>query len=462
MNPLANRRLAHPSRGEGLDWMRVFENLANAGRYVAGHPAPCGVPAPVSDAVATPPGISFSRTGARTTGVVLVLALFALIILVAKSPHRLLYDEPFFAQYVALLQSYGFTAKFLRALDGGPGPLCAVVQAAFAPLSHLRPVAMRFVNLSLLVVVALVLTACCEGRKSVRWLTGFSVLIVPMSWVLGGMALSEMSAMLFVTLSLYFQFRGIEAIEGTAAPAWFLAGGVCLGIAVWGRQPYVLLAGVPILIAFGEKKLRAAAALFAIAAAAVAAPLFVIWRGLLSPSYHAIHSGISPVNGLISFGYAGFCFFILTPRHKWLPLKAVVPIIVAAAALNAVSRAFVIYPADTELKRLFPSFLVPVFGYLVGSLVLSIGVLFLAGLLRMMWNARGDARQLTVYAGLFCICVAPMADTHQYSSRYTAMSLPFLILAAHPWRRWTLDGAFTAALGCGIGFASLYGYFFLR
>jgi hypothetical protein len=74
-----------------------------------------------------------------------------MVILVAKSPDRLLYDEPYFAHYPSMLQTYGFTPKFLRALDAAPGPLSAVVQVTLQPLTHLRPVAMRFVNVFLLV-----------------------------------------------------------------------------------------------------------------------------------------------------------------------------------------------------------------------------------------------------------------------------------------------------------------------
>ena len=36
------------------------------------------------------------------------------------------------------------------------------------------------------------------------WATPLLVLVVPMTWVLSGMALTEAPALLFVTLSLYF------------------------------------------------------------------------------------------------------------------------------------------------------------------------------------------------------------------------------------------------------------------
>jgi hypothetical protein len=50
-----------------------------------------------------------------------------------------------------------------------------------------------------------------------------------MTWVVAGMALSEMSAMVFVTLSLYLQLRGLGALEqGRPVLVWFLASSPCL------------------------------------------------------------------------------------------------------------------------------------------------------------------------------------------------------------------------------------------
>jgi hypothetical protein len=77
----------------------------------------------------------------------------------------------------------------------------------------------------------------------------------------------------------------------------------------------------------------------------------------------------------------------------------------------------------------------------------------------MIWLDRKDLSRVTITAGLLCIAIAPMFDTFQYSSRYTAMSLPYLIMAAQAWRRSRLETPITAALGCVLGFLSLLGYF---
>ena len=144
----------------------------------------------------------------RVTGGVLFVAFLSMVTLVATSPNRFLYDEPYFANYVSLLHQYRFTPRLLNSLNAAPGPLSAVVQVIFEPLTQRRPVAMRLVNVFSLIMLTLVLVMWLKREGNDYWVAGCSVLVVPMTWVVAGMALSEMSAMVFVTLSLYLQLEG--------------------------------------------------------------------------------------------------------------------------------------------------------------------------------------------------------------------------------------------------------------
>jgi hypothetical protein len=402
-----------------------------------------------------------SQIARRVTGGLLVLAFLALVMLVATSPHRFLYDEPFFANYVPLLHQYGLTTEFMNSLTGTVGPLYAFVHLVFEPFTQLQPVRMRLVNVLLLVTVAWMLAAWLKRQKGSDYgVAGCSVLVVPMTWVLAGMALSEMPALVFVTLSLYLQLRGLESLErGRPVLVWFVASAVFLGIAVWGRQPYLLLSGVPVLAALQDRRLRIPALIFVGAVMALAIPLFIIWKGLVPPSHHHVQQGLSPTHGLISLGYTGICFLLLAPRFKWLPLKVSIGLVMLTVAANASLGAFVLYPVRSVVDRYLPPSAVSAYGSLCGSLFLSCGVVFLVTLLRIIWGGREDLIRVTVNAGLLCVAASPTFVAHQYSSRYTAMSLPYLILAAQPWRDWGLKTVITASVGCGVGFLSLLGYF---
>lgn len=402
-----------------------------------------------------------NQVATRVTGGLLVVAFLALLMLVATSPHRFLYDEPYFANYIPLLHQYGLTAKFMNSLTGTVGPLYAFVHVAFEPLTNLQPVRMRLVNVFLLVVVAGILASWLKRQKCSDYgVAGCSVLVVPMTWVLAGLALSEMPALVFVTLSLYLQLRGLESLEqGRHVLGWFFASAIFLGIAVWGRQPYLLLSGVPVLVALRERRLRITVLIFAGTVMALAIPLFIIWKGLVPPSHYVVQQGLSLTHGLLSLGYTGICFLLLAPRSRWLPVKALIGLVVLTAAANASLDAFVLFPLWSVVDRYLPDSAVSAYGNLCGSLFLSCGVVFLVLLLRIIWEGRKELRLVTVNAGLLCVAVSPIFIAHKYSSRYTAMSLPYLILAAQPWREWRLKTVITAVVGCGVGFISLFGYF---
>ena len=130
----------------------------------------------------------------------MLFAAFAvLVVLVATSHGHFVYDEAPFVEYVSLLHRYGFTTEFLSALTGTVGPLYAFVHAAFEPLTGLRPVGMRLVNVLLLAAVFGLLALWLTRRRAADWAaSAVSVLAIWMTWVMAGMALSEMPALLLV------------------------------------------------------------------------------------------------------------------------------------------------------------------------------------------------------------------------------------------------------------------------
>lgn len=407
-----------------------------------------------------------SKSALTATGVVLLVAVLALVLLVATSPPTFVYDEADYASNVPLLHQYGFTLHFMNSMIGAAGPLYAFVHFVFEPLTALHPVRMRFANLLLFAALAGILVACLKRQNwpDHPWLSAGSVLVVPMAWVLGGLALTEMPAVVFVALSLYLQLRGLEALEqGRPVTGWFAASAVCLGIAVWGRQPYLLLSGVPVLLALLDRRLRVPAVVFVAVVLAAAITLFVIWKGLVPPSNQAAQQrGLALTNGFISLAYAGICFLLLAPRTRWLPTTTSIGLVVATVGANAWLGLVVLYPIRSVADRYLSAALMPAYGILCGSALLSVGVVFLVWFLRVSWQGRNDLRQVTINAGLWCVVLTPAFIGHQYSSRYTAMALPYLVLASHPWREWRWKTAATAATGCGLGFVSLFSYLFLQ
>src|SRR5882757_8993048 len=333
------------------------------------------------------------RTAVRVTAWLLSAAFVALVVVVAISPDHFVYDEPPFVEYVALLHKYGFTAEFLNALTGTVGPLYAVIHAAFEPLSGLRPIGMRLINVLLLAAVVGLLALWLRHRHVPDWaVSAASVLAVPMTWVMAGMALSEMPALLLVALSLCLQLRGLEAL-GRPAPVmgWFALSAVSLGAAVWGRQPYLLLVGVPILTAMLERRLRVAALLFVAIVLAIALPLFVVWHGLVPPSHQErVQQGLAPVNAILSFGYTGLCFFLLAPRTRWISAAGLAVLVVAAVVANGLFGMISIAPLRTMVERHLSAGFAAAYGNFCGSMFLACGAAFVVWLIRSTWERRDD------------------------------------------------------------------------
>lgn len=400
------------------------------------------------------------QTAIKAAGAVLLVAFLGLVTMVVTSPGHFLHDEPEYMNYVPLLRQHGLTEAFLDSLTGAAGPLYAFVQLAFAPLTNLRPVGMRLVNVALLVVVAGILAVWLKQQNYRDYLVAaFSILIVPMTWVMAGMTLTELPAMVFATLSLYLLLKGAEALEQERPVLrWFVASGVCLAVAVWGRQPYLLLAGVPVVMAVLDRRLRIAALVSAAIVVASAIPLVVAWDGLVPPNDGA-DEGLSLLHGIISLGYIGICFLLLVPRLQWLSRKSFIVAAVILAALNVWFGVIVYAPLESLADEFLSDPGMSAYGLAGGSLMLICGIAFLAWILGTTWRDRGDLKKVAINVSLLCIVLWPAFVANFYASRYTAMALPYLILAVQPWRRWGWATTAATIIGCGLGFVSLHEYY---
>ena len=209
-----------------------------------------------------------------------------------------------------------------------------------------------------------------------------------------------------------------------------------------------------------EPRLRFAALLFVAIVLAIAFPLFAVWHGLVPPSHQErVQQGLAPINAILSLGYTGLCFFLLAPKTRWSSTTGLAVLVVAAFVANALFGLIAIAPLRTIVERHLSAGFAAAYGNLCGSMFLACGVVFIIWLIRSTWERRDDLQAVALNAGLLCIALSPIFIGHQYSSRYTAMSLPYLILAAEPWRNWQMTNVVTTVIGVLVGAMSLMGYF---
>ncbi len=393
----------------------------------------------------------------------LLLAFVGLVTVVVSSPGFFVYEEPFStADYLTVFHDHGLSRDFLTSLPGTYGPLNTFVQLAFEPLTSLSPVRMRLENVLLLVVVGVILYfASARDDVAGRLFTAGSVLVVPTTWVLAGMALSEMPALVFAALSLFLLCRGLQALgDKRSVLLWFLASAVSLGVAAWGRQPYILLAGVPPVLALMDVRLRTAAALYMCVVLAMVLPLFVIWGGLTPPDFQLVRHAPSLYNSFLLLGYAGFALALLAPALLWRHRRFLLVLFAVIALMNAVLDIWSEYPLRTAAERLLPSSVFYVYGGLCAALVLTSGIAVLAFVGHSIWQAGSDTRLVAANLSLLFMCIWPSFMDANFSSRYMEMGLPYLVLAVEPLRqRWDSFMLTATLAGSATGAISLLGYF---
>ncbi len=398
---------------------------------------------------------------AHLTGAVLILALLSLIGLVLASPPILFFDEPAYAQYARLLRQHGPTAQFLTALPGSAGPLHAFVQILFEPITGSAAIGTRLVNVFLLTLLIAALAGILRRRSATYpWISAASVLMLPAVWVIAGLALTEIPAILVATISLALLLRGLEALEHNQPQLlWFAASAITLAIAAWGRQPYILLAGIPLFLAFLDRRLRVAAIVYLAITLTLTLPLFLLWNGLTPPHDRTYYQKwLAPSHALLSFGYTGLWFYFLAPGYGWMPRKHLLILSVPIAIANFLTGAIALYPFWGLLAPHLPDAANYAYGTGCGTVILTFGATFLVRLLTYLREIRHNLPLASINAGLLFLVASPALIPYQYSARYTAIALPFLILSVEPSRDWSWRTVAAAALGCALGYMSLAGY----
>ena len=243
--------------------------------------------------------------------------------------------------------------------------------------------------------------------------------------------------MVFVAGSTLFLFRAIDPRASSQSSLWrpLIVSSILLGSASWGRQPYALLCAVPFLIVLQDRKYLVPALVYTSVVTTFLLPLLLIWQGLVPPSMQRTFQGLSFQHLVLSLGYGAVCFFLLAPRFfiervAWPHFL----FLVATVVINLQWRLVFIAPMDTAAQRVIPHDLFAHYATFCGGLLIGVGVIFAGYVTSALWEERHSSHRLIAYSGLLICCVSPVFVAGQYSSRYTAMALPYLLLAAGPWR----------------------------
>lgn len=401
----------------------------------------------------------------------LAVGFISLIFLIFFKNRHQCNDEIPYLTNVSLLHRYGLGKEFLVRLEGSAGPLYSIVHYIFEPITHLQPPGIRLVNILFLGGTISFLALILRRLNAVHWTFALYILAIPKMYVLTGLAFTEMPAIFFYTVSifcllkaadnnLFFSTRIINA----------LIAGVCLSLAILGRQPFLLsLLALPVLFLKNWSK-QSLLVLAVIAITALALPVYVLlqWDGWMPPGDRQYYPDVEgqlnlrPDFLILCLFYVAAAFMIIAPHFFKVKNKKELTFVLIAAGvaglLNFVFN-FISYLPVANLLGKMPSNLVEPASLFFGWIFICVSLYFLYKLFQALINNNSNLPLVFFIASLVLICFASMRITWGFSSRYSMHVAPLIILIASLYFKNHRFNLLLIAAGIIIGLFSLYSYY---
>jgi hypothetical protein len=365
-----------------------------------------------------------------------LLGALLLVSMICFSPNRLIYDESHPLVTLSAAEKHGWKQAFKETISAS-GPLEPFVQGTLKPITGLKPVPMRIINLAFCGgLLWLLFRIARTMRLPHAEIYAFAPLCLPPFWPPAGMALTEMPFLFFLfssCLVVVAYLGSNEACSAGKAARYGCLAGLLLGVACLGRQIGLVAVG-GLLVASVARKQDRLFALAAIVALLVAAGwLFLMWGGLVPPSVASIHTGSLRFNlAALGLGYLGVISLIAAPRFlmessRWaLTMTGVVFVLCSFKPLAE------FFPAKGIAERFFPSSLWPLYQSLSGAFMTGFAFLVLWRLVQLLWEERTNRVTLFLAVTTVLFALSPIR-IRTFSSRYVVPAGLLLLLLI--WKR---------------------------
>jgi len=352
------------------------------------------------------------------------------------------YDEDDYLRNVAIIHKFGFGKEYLLNLIGSAGPLYSTVHYLLEPVTHLAFPFTRLVNIAFLAGVTILIGLSLKLLKFSERKNGLIIMAIPMTYVISGLALTEMPAMFFLSSGIYLVIKSVTE-KSTYSRSLFnaLLAGICMSLAILGRQPYLLLlAALPILFPGKKNSLRNSSILIVTLLSSLALPCYIfwIWKGLVAPSDAAFYADIAgqginyrPELLLLCLAYYAIVFILIAPEFYKVPTRKEMFILLTSAVMISVLNQKIDLIRFLPLKAIYIKILssqhIDFAEKFAGSLLAVTGIYFMIIVFRRLRDT-GFKKELLFYAvALLAIAISCIKLTHGFSSRYAAQAIPLLI-----------------------------------
>jgi hypothetical protein len=389
--------------------------------------------------------------------------------MIVKSPPRLLHDEGYQIGLARLVNKIGLLPALVSPDNpSAVGALYAIIHATLSPITHFDAPDIRWINFFL---SALVLILVSSSIHQLQWekilYVGFTMLSVPFLWPCIGLALTEVPALTAFAAGTFF-FSRIDFANRSPRDSFFaLLGGIAWGIAIVGRQNYLVL--IPCLVLWGLLFTNCRwFALFGVLGCVLSSFwMFAIWKGLVPQSHQTVldSEGVvmsHAVYGAVLVGLAGF---IISPNFvKIIPIKANFVILCASAFLmwfhaNPVETPI---PARGVLSMLIGEKIISLFLWPLMTLLMAISASWIISSVVLCFQKKNRFIWLNIII-LFSFILMPAKIPHVFSSRYLVCAIvPLLILSTSVGEKPGILPVITKVAGIIIGSATLYSYYLLN
>jgi len=392
----------------------------------------------------------------------LIITVVALIVMVAYSGKRLVYDESSYMSLIPLLKIHGLTREFFYNMPVSAGPLFAFIHLIFSSLTLLAAPAIRFVSILFLILTIMGLAGLLGLLKYSAPLKRAALLMsFPTVYVVSGMALTDSYSLTFCTIALMFT---ISAFQQIRLKGWIftILAGIFWALTLLGRQSYIpALLAVSVFLIY-ERKLWPKVTSILLMGILPIGILFNIWGGLLPPQAVWSTRGFAPKHFILALAYAGLLFLILSPQWLFsMRKKRIFFIAVGGFILNCVMQIIYIVPMYELVSGVFKNqIIVWLYGYITSAVFMGLALVTLCSFLQKAWERRKEKFYLySIFAVLAMLFSAGMV-TVQFSSRYVITVAPFLIILATPYIKYNGSLVFRVIGGAVLGLLCISAYLF--
>jgi hypothetical protein len=378
-------------------------------------------------------------------------------------------DETYYLENVTLFKQYAFSDDFFLKYKGPAGPTYAWVHYFFEPVTYLQTIPTRIVNILISIAVCWVYLRLIE--KTMGKTAAFSwanLLIVPTTYVATGFAITQMPALLFLLIAIYFVYVLLNEEVSAARNVFYnIIVAVCFALAILGRQTYLLFMlsiFVYAMMVCSFNLLKVIRKTYGVALALI--PLgyvFWVWKGIQPPETLFVQDGWRITHLLYAFGYSGIFVLVITPKFFYVirTKKEMILPVIGFILLYLVNLNFN-FADKIPLKNLVNKFLNDTLLYhwsiFTSTLLISFALYFAGSLLYRLYQNRANSWYLFAGFSSMLIFGTCIKITHQFSALYPYQVMPLLLMLTIPYDEINRGKIVRSVILIGLGFLNYFFY----